>query len=63
VLAHRLRGVIKDLISGNQNGFVGGCQILDAVLLANELINSRIKSRKARVVCKLDIEKAYDNVN
>ena len=51
------------MILGNQNAFVGRCQILDVVLLTNELIDPRIKSRKAGVVRKLDIEKAYDHVN
>ena len=65
VLARRLRGVIGSLISKNQNAFVGGRQMMscNAVLIAKELIDSRMKSGRAGVVCKLDIEKAYDHMN
>lgn len=42
---------------------VVGHQIIDAMLIANELIDSKIKYGNPRVVCKLDIEKAYHHVN
>ena len=63
VLARGLRRVIGSLILENQNAFVEGRQILYAVLIANELIDSRLKSDKEGIVCKLDVEKAYNHVN
>lgn len=36
---------------------------MDAALLANELVNANVKQGRPGILCKLDIEKAYDHVN
>ncbi|WMV54656.1 hypothetical protein MTR67_048041 [Solanum verrucosum] len=36
---------------------------MDATLLDNEMVNSRKRQEKPRILCKLDIEKTYDHVN
>ncbi|KAF5932632.1 hypothetical protein HYC85_028803 [Camellia sinensis] len=63
VLANRLRLQVGEVVLESQHAFVGSRQILDAVLVANECMDSRLWAGQPGVICKLDIEKAYDNVS
>ena len=63
VLANRLKKVMNKLVNSAQNAFVEGRQILDASLIANEVIDSMLKKKEKGVLYKLDIEKAYDKIN
>ena len=60
VLLNRLKKVLNRLINKAQNAFVEGGQIMDASLIANEVIESMDKRKEKGILCKLYIEKAYD---
>ncbi|RVX00219.1 putative ribonuclease H protein [Vitis vinifera] len=63
VLANRLKKVLGRVVSLDQNAFVKGRQILDASLIANEVIDTWQKRKEKGLICKLDIEKAYDSIS
>ena len=63
VLAGRLRGILHETIHSTQGAFVQGRQILDAVLIANEIVDEKKRSGEEGVVFKIDFEKAYDHVS
>ncbi|RVW66531.1 putative mitochondrial protein [Vitis vinifera] len=50
-------------IHSTQGAFVQGRQIMDAVLIANEIVDERRRSGEEGVVFKIDFEKAYDHVS
>jgi hypothetical protein len=63
VLANKFKSILGKIISNTQNAFIGGRQILHYVLVANECVDNHIQSGGPRLLCKLDLEKAYDHVN
>ncbi|PSR84913.1 Endonuclease [Actinidia chinensis var. chinensis] len=63
VLATRLKSVLPKVISESQSAFLGGRQILDGVLIANELIHDWRVQAKQGLIFKVDFTKAYDCVN
>ena len=63
VLANRLKKVVGKVVSSTQNAFVEMRQILDAALIANEAIDFLLKMNENGVMCKLELEKAYDHIN
>jgi hypothetical protein len=63
VLTNRLKGVLDKVISKMQSAFIKGRQILDLILITNESLDSRRRSGEPSILCKMDVEKAYDHDN
>ena len=45
------------------HAFVEWRQILDAALIANEVVDSMLRRNDSGLICKLDIEKVYDHLS
>ncbi|CAL1375754.1 unnamed protein product [Linum trigynum] len=59
----RLQPFMNRLVSRHQFAGLKHRQIHEAALIANELVDSRLRSGRPGVIFKLDIEKAFDSVN
>ncbi|XP_028063530.1 uncharacterized protein LOC114266796 [Camellia sinensis] len=63
VLASRLKPVMPEVISETQSAFLGGGNIFDGILIANEIVDGWKKAKKKGLLFKLDFEKAYNSIN
>lgn len=62
-LANRLKVVLGDLLSDFHCGGLPERQLHEGVLVANELIDTRLKRNIAGLVWKIDFMKAFDTVS
>lgn len=65
VLVNRLRPILNNLTGPLQNSFLPGRGTQDNALVLQEIIHSmnKSKSKKGSLIFKLDLEKAYDNMD
>ncbi|GAU50504.1 hypothetical protein TSUD_409790 [Trifolium subterraneum] len=65
VLVHRLRPILNTIIGPYQSSFLPGRGTSDNAIVLQEIIHfmRRSKRKKGYVAFKLDLEKAFDNVN
>lgn len=63
VLANRLSKVLHLIIDDCRHVFIKGRQITNAFMIANEIVDELLGNKREGVLCKLDVEKAFDHVN
>ena len=55
--------VLGNLIDGCQSVFIGGRQLLQSVIIANEIVDEANRRKKIMHFFKMDFKKAYDLVS
>lgn len=63
VLSHRIKKVMPRVVGEVQSAFLGGRNIMDGVLIANEIVDWWKGSWRKWLILKLDFQKAYDFVS
>lgn len=63
LLAKRLKPILSGIIPPEKTGFLEGCQIIDGLIAAQEVVHSLKSKKEAGMVIKLDLSKAYDCLN
>jgi len=62
IIASRLNLLLPLIISPKQSRYVEGRQITDGIILTHEIIHSLKISKKAGMLLKLDLSKAFDSL-
>ena len=63
ILANRLAGRLDQLVSPNQSAFIKGRFILDNFMLVHHTTKFLHQQKQARILMKLDINKAFNSVS
>jgi len=62
-MSNRLKQIVGGLTSGNQSAFLSARSISDCTLLVHELVRDFQKKGASKACLKVDLKKAFDNVN
>ena len=54
---------MPSIIAPMQSAFIGGRQIIDLMLIANEVVEDYRAKKKKGWILKLDLEKTFDRVD
>lgn len=63
IIHKRIKGILLDIISEKQDGFVQGRSIAENILVVQEIVSEiRKREKPSNMVMNLDIMKEYDKV-